>query len=243
MDVEGRLDGKRVVIVGAGTGIGRCIAEAAARAGACGVLAGRRREPLEAVAAELGGAWEVRTLDASVESQVAAFFEAVGRFDHLVSTASQTAGGPLAQLGADSVERAFAAKLWAPFFLVKHAAARIAPEGSFTFFSGFRAGRPAAGTAITSLVNGGLEAFTKAAAVELAPVRLNAISPGVVDSGPFWGRLAPEARERLFADYALRAPARRVGRPEHLASAALFAMTNAFVTGTVLAVDGGGLLM
>lgn len=238
-----QLEGKRVIVIGAGSGIGRCVAVAASEAGASVVLAGRKQESLEATAALLKGPREVRVLDASVEAQVAAFFESVGPFDHLVSTTSQGASGPITEMGAASVERAFAAKLWAPIFLVKHAAARIAPEGSFTFFSGFRAWKPAPGTSITSLVNGGLEAFTKAMAVELAPVRLNAISPGVVDSGAFWERLGADARERLFADYARRAPARRVGKPEDLASATLFAMTNPFLTGTVLAVDGGGPLM
>jgi NAD(P)-dependent dehydrogenase (short-subunit alcohol dehydrogenase family) len=116
-------------------------------------------------------------------------------------------------------------------------------EGSFAFFSGIRAARPAAGTSITSLVNGGLEAFAKAMAVELGPVRVNVISPGIVDSGPFWERLGAEGREKLFADFAQKSPARRVGKPEDLAAAALFAITNPFLTGSVLAVDGGGLLM
>jgi NAD(P)-dependent dehydrogenase (short-subunit alcohol dehydrogenase family) len=238
-----KLEGKKVIVIGAGSGIGQGVAVAASEAGASVVLAGRRREPLEATAALLKGPHEVRVLDASVEREVAAFFEAVGPFDHLVSTVSQGATGPLKDLGAAAIERAFAAKLWAPIFLAKHAAARIAPEGSITFFSGFRAWKPGPGTSITSLVNGGLEAFTKAMAVELAPVRLNAISPGVVDSGAFWERLGTEARERLFADYARKAPARRVGKPEDLAAATLFAMTNPFITGTVLAVDGGGPLM
>ncbi|MCP3135946.1 SDR family oxidoreductase [Pyxidicoccus xibeiensis] len=238
-----QLEGRKVIVVGAGSGIGRGVAVAASRAGASVVLAGRRRETLEATADLMNGPREVRVLDASVEAEVAAFFAAVGAFDHLVSTVSQGAVGPLTGLGAAAIERAFAAKLWAPIFLVKHAAPRVSPEGSFTFFSGFRAWKPAVGTAITSLVNGGLEAFTKAMAVELAPVRLNAISPGVVDSGSFWDRLSAEARERLFADYASRAPARRVGKTEDLAAATLFAMTNPFLTGTVLSVDGGGLLM
>jgi len=237
------LEKRRVVVVGAGSGIGRSIAEAASRAGAEVILAGRRREPLEATAQALGGPSEAHVLDAGKEEEVAAFFARVGRFDHLVSTASQGAAGPIAGLAAGAVERAFAAKLWAPIFLVKHGSPKIAPDGSFTFFSGIRAARPTAGSSITSLVNGGLEAFARAMAVELGPVRVNVISPGIVDSGPFWERLGAEGRERLFSDYAQKSPARRVGRPEDLAEAALFALSNPFLSGTVLAVDGGGLLM
>jgi len=240
------LKDRKVIVVGAGSGIGRSVAVAAARAGARVVLAGRTREALEETARLLGAPREpvsLYTLDAAVEEEVAAFFRAVGPFDHLVSTASQGIAGPLAGLEAGAIARAFTAKLWAPIFLVKHGAPLISPSGSFTFFSGIRAARPAAGTSITSLVNGGLEAFARAMAVELGPVRVNVISPGIVDSGPFWERLGAEGRERLFSDFAAKSPARRVGSPEDLAAAALFAIANPFFTGSVLAVDGGGLLI
>lgn len=237
------LEGKKVVVVGAGSGIGRSVAVAASRAGAAVVLAGRTEEALEATGKLLSGPWEARVVDAAVEAEVAAFFPAVGRFDHLVSTAGQGVSGPIGGLTTEGIDRAFGAKLWAPIFLVRHGAPLIAPEGSFTFFSGIRAARPGAGTSITSLVNGGLEAFARAMAVELGPVRVNVISPGIVDSGPFWDRLGTEGRQRLFADFAEKSPARRVGKPEDVAAATLFAITNPFLTGTVLAVDGGGLLM
>ena len=238
-----QLEGRKVVIIGAGSGIGRSVAVAASDAGATVVLAGRRKEVLESTGALLRSPWQSYTLDAAVEEEVAAFFQEIGRFHHLVSTASQGIAGPIGKLGADAIGRAFTAKLWAPIFLTKHGAPRIAPDGSFTFFSGIRAARPAAGTSITSLVNGGLEAFARAMAVELGPVRVNVISPGIVDSGPFWDRLGPEGREKLFTDFAQKSPARRVGQPEDVAAAALFAIANPFLTGTVLAVDGGGLLM
>lgn len=238
-----QLEDKTVVIVGAGSGIGRSLACAASKDGASVVLAGRRKEALDSTGALLGGPWKSHTLDASDEAEVAAFFKEVGRFDHLVSTASQGIAGPIAKLDAAAIGRAFTAKLWAPIFLTKHGAPWISADGSFTFFSGIRAARPAAGTSITSLVNGGLEAFARAMAVELGPVRVNVISPGIVDSGPFWERLGPEGREKLFTDFAQKSPARRVGRPEDVAAAALFALANPFLTGTVLAIDGGGLLM
>lgn len=241
----------RIVIVGAGSGIGRAIAVAAARAGASLVLVGRRREALDATAAlvarEPSVAREtseirVHPADVTDERQVAEMFEAIGAFDHLACTVTHGAPGRVTALDAVAVQQAFAAKLWAPLFLVKHGAPHIAPAGSFTFFSGIRGARPTPGTSTTSLVNGGLEAFARAMAVELGPVRVNVISPGIVDSGPFWDRLAPDARARMFESYATTAPARRVGTPEDVAAAALFAMTNPFVTGTVIPVDGGGVL-
>jgi NAD(P)-dependent dehydrogenase (short-subunit alcohol dehydrogenase family) len=237
------LEGKKVIVVGAGSGIGRSIALSASNAGAHVVLAGRRRATLEATAALLQGRGDVHVLDATVEESVVAFFASTGRFDHLVSTASQGVSGRITALDAAAIAGALTAKLWAPIFLMKHGAPVVAADGSFTFFSGFRAGRPAAGTSITSLVNGGLEAFAKAMAVELGPVRVNVISPGIVDSGEFWNRLGEEGRARLFDDFAKNAPARRVGAAEEQAAAALFAMSNPFLTGAVLPVDGGALLM
>lgn len=238
-----QLAGQQIVIIGAGSGIGRSLALAASHAGARLVLAGRRREPLEATAAALPGPTLLHVVDVTAEPEVAALYKTIGAFDHLACTATQTAAGRITDVDPAAVTRAIATKLWAPYFLVKHGLARISPHGSFTFFSGIRGARPTAGSSITSLVNGGLEAFARAMAVELGPIRVNVISPGIIDSGPFWDRLGADARARLFTDYAAKAPARRVGTPEDVAAAALFAITNPFVTGTVLAVDGGGLLV
>lgn len=242
--------GQRIVIVGAGSGIGRALALAAAQRGAETALVGRRQGALEETAdliARQGGAAAAPTVhvaDVTIEREVQELFAEGGlaAFDHLVSTASQTAAGRITALERAAVERALAAKLWAPQFLIRHGLPRIAPRGSFTFFSGFRAARPAPGGSITSMANGGLEAFAKAMAVELGPIRVNVISPGVVDSGGFWDRLGEAGRARVFQDYAGKVPAGRVGAVEELASAALFAIGNPFVTGTVLAIDGGALL-
>lgn len=232
-----------IIVLGAGSGIGRAVAQAASRGGAQVVLAGRTRALLEETAATLDGHHQVHALDAAKEDEVAAFFAALGPFDHLVSTVSQSCSGRLMGLDAASIARAMDAKLWAPVFLVKHGAPHISKQGSFTFFSGFRSVRPAVGTAITSMVNGGLEAFSRAMALELAPVRMNVVSPGVVDSGTFWDRLGPEAKAKVFRDFSGKAPAGCVGRLEDQAAAALFAMSNPFMTGAVLPVDGGGQLI
>lgn len=236
------LSSSTILVIGAGSGIGRAVAQAASRAGARVILLGRTLAHLEATASTLSGPYLAYPLDATREEDVAAFFETIGPFDHLVSTASQGSGGPLTGLSAATISNAFGAKLWAPIFLLKYGASHISRNGSFTFFSGFRAARPARGTAITSLVNGGLEAFAKAMALELAPVRVNVISPGVVDTGSFWDRLGEEAKGKVFADFAAKAPAGRVGSPEDQAAAVLFAMTNPFLTGALLPVDGGGQL-
>lgn len=237
------LRGKRIIVVGAGSGIGRSVAVAASRAGASVILAGRKHDALEQTAALATGPTRISVIDAANEAEAEAFFGGTGAFDHLVSTISQGGTGPVGELRASDVQRAMNAKLWAPFFLVKHGKPHIDAAGSFTFFSGIRGARPAPRSSITSLVNGGLEAFAKAMALELAPVRVNVISPGIVNSGPFWSALGDEARERMFSDFAQRSPARRVGLPDEQADAVLFAIANPFLTGAVIPVDGGALLM
>lgn len=237
------LRDQRIIVVGAGSGIGRSVAVAASRAGASVILAGRKRDALEQTAKLASGPAHVNVIDATNEAEVEAFFAGTGAFDHLVSTISQGATGPVSELSTSDVQRAMSAKLWAPFFLVKHGKPHINAAGSFTFFSGIRGARPAPRSSITSLVNGGLEAFAKAMAVELGPIRVNVISPGIVDSGPFWSPLGDEARERMFSDFAQRSPARRVGLPDEQADAVLFAIGNPFLTGAVIPIDGGALLM
>lgn len=235
------LTGAHVVVVGAGSGIGRAVAVAAAQAGARVTVVGRRREQLEETVGGLRDA-AVQVADVTDGAAVAGLFAATGPFDHLVCTASHTAAGRLVDLEPSAVERALAAKLWAAFYLLKHGLPRIAARGSVTLFSGIRGARPTPGSAITTMVNGGLEAFARAVALEAGPVRVNVISPGIVDSGPFWSRLDQRRRAQMFADYASKVPAGRVGQVGDLASATLFAMTNPFLTGAVLNLDGGGVL-
>lgn len=216
------------------------MAHAAHAAGARVTIVGRRREALAATAA--GTSFAVHVADVTVEAEVGAMYRALGPFDHLVCTATHSAAGKLGAVAAADITAAMAAKLWAPYHLVRHGRDTVAPGGSFTFFSGIRGARPTVGSAFTSMVNGGLEAFCRALALELAPVRVNVVSPGIVDSGAFWDRLGEPRRTQLFADYAARVPAGRVGTPEDIAAATLFAMATPFLTGTVLPVDGGGLL-
>ena len=188
------LDARTVLIVGGGSGIGRRIAEQAAAGGARIVLAGRDRERLATVAATLPKGADVHEADVSNEDDVARLLDAVGSFDHLVSTANRAAPGHVTELRREDVEEAFGAKLLAPLLLAKHGASRVAADGSFTFFSGFVAWRPSAGGTVQALVNGGLAHLTQALAVELAPVRVNAVAPGVVDSG-VWDGMDPARRD------------------------------------------------
>jgi NAD(P)-dependent dehydrogenase (short-subunit alcohol dehydrogenase family) len=231
------LDGRRLVLVGAGSNVGRAIARTASAAGADLVLAGPDADRLGATAAELAGPAVIQPVDLADEGSIAALAERVGAFDHLVSTAAMPANGPVATLELAAVQRAFAAKVIGPLLLAKHLAGRVNEGGSFTFFSGVAAWRPAPERVVMATTNGALAFLVEALAVELAPVRVNAVSPGIVDSGA-WDGLA-ERKDPFLRGVAERNPARRVGSPEDLVQAVLYAIGNPFVTGTVLHVDGG----
>ncbi|MER5639327.1 SDR family oxidoreductase [Kitasatospora sp. NPDC002227] len=235
-----RLDGQRLIVVGAGSRTGSLIARAASAVGAELVLAGPDPRKLEWTAGELAGRAEVVPVDLAEESTIAALAERVGRFDHLVSTAAMPANGPLAELELADVQRAFAAKVIGPLLLAKHLAGQAAEHGSFTFFSGVAAWRPAPARTVMATTNGALAFLVQALAVEIAPLRVNAVSPGIVDSGS-WDGLGAD-KEAFLRGVAARNPARRVGTPADLAKAVFYAIDNPYVTGTVLHVDGGGRL-
>jgi NAD(P)-dependent dehydrogenase (short-subunit alcohol dehydrogenase family) len=150
------------------------------------------------------------------------------------------AGGPVATLELAAVHRVFAAKVIGPLLLAKHLAGQVNEGGSFTFFSGVAAWRPATERVVMATTNGALSFLAEALAVELAPVRVTAVWPGIVDSRA-WDGLG-ERKAAFLRGIAERNPARRVGTPDDLVQAVLYAIANPFVTGTVLHVDGGGRL-
>jgi NAD(P)-dependent dehydrogenase (short-subunit alcohol dehydrogenase family) len=233
------LEGRTVVLVGGG-GITRGIARRVVAAGGEVVLAGRDPAKIAPVSAELGPKATSARVDLGDEESVRTLADQVGRVDHLVSLASAPANGPVAGLDRAAVVAAFDAKVIGPILLAKHFATRFREGGSLLLFSGLAAWRPAPGRVVMATANGAVDFLARALAVELAPVRVNALSPGVVDSGS-WDALGA-ARDTLFARTAETNPARRIGYPDDIAQAALLAMTNPFLTGTTLHVDGGGRL-
>jgi NAD(P)-dependent dehydrogenase (short-subunit alcohol dehydrogenase family) len=240
MTPEISLEGSRLIIVGAGSNTGRALARSASAAGAELVLAGPDTDRLRVTADAVPGRAQLVRVDLADEDSIAALAEQAGPFDHLVSTAAMPANGPVHELELAAVRRAFAAKVIGPLLLVKRLAGQVKSGGSFTFFSGFAAWRPSAERVVMATTNGAVAFLVEALAVELAPLRVNAISPGIVDSGA-WDRLG-ERKDAFLRGVAERNPARRVGTSDNLVQAVLFAITNPFVTGTVLHVDGGGRL-
>lgn len=235
--MSGPLQGQLVLVVGRGGGIARAVAVAARDAGARVVAAGRNRETLADVYA---GEPDITadTVDLTDEASIAALGTKLGKIDHVVSTASARARGRLADLGRDAVRLSFDTKVIGPLMLAKHLAPRMREGGSFTLFSGVAAVKITAGTLGVAITNGAADVLARSLALEMAPVRVNAISPGVVDTGA-WDALGEEGKEGYFTEMKARNPARRIGTPNDIANAVLFAMTSDFLTGETLHIDGG----
>jgi NAD(P)-dependent dehydrogenase (short-subunit alcohol dehydrogenase family) len=231
------LKDKTVLVVGRGGGLARAVALAAAEAGAQVVAAGRDTEALPAAyAAEPAVTTEM--VDLTDEASIAALGERLGTMDHVVSTASARARGRVAELDRDALRLSFDTKVIGPLMLAKHLAPRVDEGGSFVIFSGVAAAKIAVGTLGVAITNAAADTLARSLALELAPIRVNAISPGAVDTGA-WDDFGPRGKADYFAQIAARNPARRIGTPEDIAQGVLFAMTNTFLTGQTLRIDGG----
>lgn len=237
-----RLDGQVVVVVGGSSGIGLGIAAAAAEAGARVVVAGRSRERLDAALAELGEPARGAQLDATDEGQVTRFFVDLGGLDHLVVTAAADLPfGLFAGLDVAAFRRGFDGKFWAFTHALRQALPSLRGDGSVTLVTGAAARAAMPGAAGVAAVNGAIQAMVPTLARELSPLRVNALSPGLVDT-PVYAGMPDEARDAMYAQAARRLPVGRVGTPADLGGAALFLMTNGYTTGIVLDVDGGARL-
>jgi NAD(P)-dependent dehydrogenase (short-subunit alcohol dehydrogenase family) len=231
------LRGRRVLVVGRGSGIARAVTMAVLGAGAEVVAAGRNKQALTtAYAGEPAVGTE--TVDLTDEESIAALADRLGQVDHVVSTASARARGRLAELNRDALRRSFDTKVLGPLMLAKHLAPRLREGGSFVIFSGVAATKIAVGTLGVAITNSAADTLARSLALELAPIRVNAISPGVIDTGA-WDALGEPGKAEYFADIGARNPARRIGTVDDIADAVLFALTNTFLTGQTLHVDGG----
>ncbi|MFG1374946.1 SDR family oxidoreductase [Xanthobacter oligotrophicus] len=229
------LTGKRVLIVGAGGGIGAATARAFADAGARVFAAGRPGPKLDAVASGTGGA--AVALDILDDGAIERVFAEAPAFDHVAIAAAATKSGPVSGLPLEAAKASMESKFWGAYRIAR--AAQVADGGSITFVSGFLSHRPSAGAVLQGAINAAIEALARGLVLERAPVRVNTVSPGLIDT-PLWQGMREDDRAAMFARTAERLPARRVGRPEDIAQAILFVATNPFVTGTTVTVDGGG---
>jgi NAD(P)-dependent dehydrogenase (short-subunit alcohol dehydrogenase family) len=230
------LKDKTVLIIGRGSGIARAIALAVSEEGGQVIAAGRHPEDL--AESYRGMDIGIAQVDVTDESSIAALAGRVAKVDHVVSTASARARGGYRDLTASLVNASFGTKVTGPLLLAKHLAGNLPPDGSFLFMSGATALKPAPGMLAVAATNAAVDAIAAGLAVELAPIRVNAIAPGTVDTGAY-DALGDERKAALFQTRSAANPARRIGTADDVAAAALAALTNGFLTGTSIPVDGG----
>ena len=230
------LQDKTILVIGRGSGIARAVALLARSEGARVIVAGRDRAKLASSYDDDGVSAE--SLDITDDGSIAALADRVGAVDHVVSTASARARGKLEDLQRENLLQSFDTKVIGPTMLAKHFASQINPGGSFVLFSGVHAFKLNVGYLGVGITNGAVDFLTRWLAVELAPIRVNAISPGVIDTGA-WDAMGDDGKRDYFEHIAAHNPARRIGTPKDVADAVLFAMTNTFLTGMTLRIDGG----
>lgn len=236
------LEGKRIVVLGGSSGIGLATAQAAAREGASVVIASSRKARVDEALKSLPGA-EGHALDLSDERAVKNFFAALGAFDHLVFTAGENLQlGKLADTDVEAARRFFDLRYWGAFMAAKYGSSTIRPGGSIVFTSGLAGQRPHAGWALGASICSAMEGLTRALAVELAPLRVNIVSPGVVRS-PLWDNMTEADRAALYRQMEEHLLVGHVGETEEVAEAYLYLMRQTYGTGHVLVVDGGGALV
>jgi NAD(P)-dependent dehydrogenase (short-subunit alcohol dehydrogenase family) len=232
------VEGSTIVIVGGSSGIGLAAATEARRRGANVVIGGRDEEKLQAAITSIGNVRAIR-VDAGDPASLASFYESIGRFDHLVIAASGGRGGGMfASLKENDLRSGFEAKFWVQWRSAQASLDMLSEQGSITFVSAASARASNPGTSGLAAVNGAVNALVGPLARELAPRRVNAVSPGVVDT-PWWDAQPEAMKTAFFRASEQNLPVGRVGQPIDLAEAILFLAGNAFTTGVVLDVDGG----
>jgi NAD(P)-dependent dehydrogenase (short-subunit alcohol dehydrogenase family) len=237
------LQNHRAVIVGGTSGIGLATAKLFLSQGAQVTVASRLQEKVNAALHELGPTAHGYVMDFQDESQTKQFFEKIGDFDHLVVTAAGggSSHGSFGALGIDVARAEFESKFWGQYATVKAALPFIRKPGSITLTSGAAAARPMKGASTLVAINSAIEGLTRALAMDLAPIRVNVVSPGVVDTPVFSG-VDAASREAMFQKIAQSVLLRHVAKPEEIAEAYLYLATNTYTTGSVLQVEGGAIL-
>jgi NAD(P)-dependent dehydrogenase (short-subunit alcohol dehydrogenase family) len=238
----GTLEGTKVVVLGGTSGIGLATAKAAAQRGAMVIVASKNRDRVAAAVHAIGAnaKGEVANLDSEEETRE--LFDRIGPFDHLVYTAGESLTlGALEALDVDEAKRAFGIRVFGVLAAVKHASPNIRKTGSIVLTHGIAGRRPMAGWSVGASICGSIEALTRALAVELSPVRVNAVSPGFVRT-PLWNNFEETAREAMYREAGAKLLTKKVGEPEQIAQAYLFLLENEFTSGQTVIVDGGGVL-
>lgn len=238
-----QLLGQRAWVFGGSSGIGLACAQALAEGGAQVVVAGRSPERLQQALARLPSGVRGEAMDTSDAAALEAALARHGGIDHLVvSIGGGSALGPYRQLDEAALRRTFENKFWQVQRVTMAALQHMGAgqrAGSVTWITGAAARAAIPGMSALAAGNGALHAMVGPLARELAPLRVNAVSPGFIDT-PYWERaLEADARAKTYEAMAQLVPVQRVGTPKDVAAAVMLCVTNSFMTGTVIDCDGG----
>jgi len=228
-----------IVVIGGSSGLGLGIAIECANQGAMVTIASRSKEKLERSVDEIGHNANYHCVDVSSEDSIKALFEQLGEIDHLVVTSGFVTGKSFDALSFEEARNDVEINVWGKFNVVKCGASFIKKTGSITFISGAFATKPNPDVFMTTVSVAAVEAMAKTLAIALSPVRVNAISPYVVDTTLVGGGQSAEARKDFLDATAQSLPSKCIGRPKDIGGAAVFLMSNPYVTGSILSVDGG----
>lgn len=241
--VNGVLGGKRIILLGGSSGIGLATAKAAAAEGAKVVIVSSNQQRIDQALTELPTGSEGYQVDLTNENRIASFFNQIGEFDHLVYTAGE--GIKLSNLADTQLDEArtyFNIRYWGAFLAVKYGYPHMSQAGSIVLTSGIASQRPNAGWSLGASICAAMEGFTRAMAMELAPVRVNAVSPGVVKTN-LWAGMSEADREGMYSQIGNSLPVKRVGEAEDIAQTYLYLLRQPFSTGQIITVDGGAVLV
>ncbi|HEY2468423.1 MAG TPA: SDR family oxidoreductase [Terracidiphilus sp.] len=237
------LSNQRVMVLGGSSGIGFEVAQQVAAQGGTPIIASSNADRVKQAVAALDGKAEGYTLDLSNEQDIRRFFERIGEFDHLVFTAGDTLQlSELVATDLDKARHAFELRYWAALAAIKYASTHIRESGSIVLTTGVAGERPLKGWTLAASVCGAVVSLTRALAVELAPIRVNAVSPGVVRTN-LWKDMNDGDREVMYSQVGKSLLVGRVGEASEIARAYLFLIEEGYSTGQTVVVDGGGVLV
>jgi NAD(P)-dependent dehydrogenase (short-subunit alcohol dehydrogenase family) len=240
---EKMLTGKRVILLGASTGIGLATAKAAAAEGANVVIVSGNEQRVQKALKELPEGSAGHAVDLSKEENISSFFETIGNFDHLVYTAAENLTlNTICQTDLNKARQFFNLRFWSALAAVKYSVPYINAGGSINLTSGIAGARPGNGWSVASSICGAMEGFVRAMAVELAPIRVNSVVPGVVRTN-LWNSMADAERSSFYQTVGDALPVKRIGEADDIALAFLYLMKQQFGTGQNLVIDGGAVLV
>ena len=237
------LKGKKIILLGGTSGLGLATAKAASAEGADIIIGSGSQQRVDQALSQLPDGTLGQVVDLSQELHIEKFFSTTGSFDHLVYTAGENLNlNTIAGTDIAKAKSAFTIRYWGAYAAIKYGAPQIQPGGSINLISGTANARPGSGWSVASSICGAIEGLVRAMAVELAPIRVNSVVPGVIETN-LWNNMPEKNRSELYQSMEKTLLLKRVGQAQDVALAFIYLMKQSFGTGQNLVVDGGTLLV